>query len=715
MKVRGILLLLVILCLTCGKSGPDHHQTVLSLSRVAPRHIAAGDFPVVTPDNLWIDPEQEGKFFLQDTASLWFHIPDDPKRDLSVRVSTVSRVDLTFSLEDHLLKVKGRSVQIPPSMLKSGTCRLYVRTSSRTEVKQITIRWGDKERILKPISSGEDTPLYINLFEFLRQRTLPIGRDHYPGFLFHGSTDLTIPIEPARKMKKLQSHFYTFRGENTEARITLETSAGPVTRSIALPGKRKAVAFNVDLPEPVLLSSIHISLTTSSMHDYVFWAAPRCLSPATSKPLNVILITVDTTRQDVLGCYGKDPSPTPHFDALASSSQVFTRAKAPTPWTLPSHASLFTGRLPGDHGAGVWSTHLIRGVPTLAELFSRKGFATAGFSGGELTKGKFGLCRGFDFYRDPWHFERRADDLTKDAVQFISNHHGIPFFVFINYFDPHAPYDSPDRNKSAYNIPDLLLKRSPDDPLWKLAHGYPEVWKKWMNGEYARTDEALELTRRLYTAEVNFMDQAFGRLVSFLKNNGLYNRTIIVVAGDHGEFLGEHDLLTHTTRLYEPVLKIPLIIHLPSVSPPKRIERPVVLQDIFPTLVRLCNLEEVPLTDAVDLFSSEDTRRYLFAEEHEFLPVHPLIPWMKSSSDLYAFYFRDKKVILNRGMEAEVYDLEKDPTESQNLASEYGDLLEKVRAIVDRYENSWVEKEGTQTYQLSPEERKALQALGYLQ
>jgi arylsulfatase A-like enzyme/tetratricopeptide (TPR) repeat protein len=273
---------------------------------------------------------------------------------------------------------------------------------------------------------------------------------------------------------------------------------------------------------------------------------------------NVLMITLDTTRADHLGCYGYGPAGTPNIDGLAREGIRFARAYCPAPLTLPSHASIMTGLYPAEHGVRNNGHELPGGIRTLAEILKGRGFATGAFVSAFSVDSRFGLERGFDVYEDTFqaespfktqNAERRAEETFTVFSRWLEANGKKRFFGWVHYYDPHLPYDPPSPYKEEFA-------------------GAP------------------------YDGEIAYMDRYVGAVVDRLRESGVLERTIVIVAGDHGEGLGDKVELGHGIFLYEETLRVPLIFHNPAVFPRSRvIEGGVRLIDVAPTILEILGLK----------------------------------------------------------------------------------------------------------------------------
>ncbi|HSA95865.1 MAG TPA: tetratricopeptide repeat protein [Acidobacteriota bacterium] len=272
---------------------------------------------------------------------------------------------------------------------------------------------------------------------------------------------------------------------------------------------------------------------------------------------NVLLITLDTTRADHLGCYGFAQGRTPRLDALAASGVRFARTYAPAPLTLPSHASIMSGLYPVRHGVRNNGHDLPSGVATLAPVLKARGFATAAFVSSFSVDSRFGLDRGFDVYDDTFNVEqplkganaeRRAEETFARFSRWLAGAGGKRFFVWVHYYDPHLPYDPP--------------------PAYRdVPSGNP------------------------YDGEIAYMDHYVGAVLDLLGERGLLDKTLVVVAGDHGEGLGDKVERGHGIFLYEETLRVPLIVSDRAVfRRPRVVESAVRLVDVAPTILETVGL-----------------------------------------------------------------------------------------------------------------------------
>ncbi|MEA2601705.1 MAG: choline-sulfatase [Acidobacteriota bacterium] len=367
-----------------------------------------------------------------------------------------------------------------------------------------------------------------------------------------------------------------------------------------------------------------------------------CSRGEAGKP-NLLLVTVDTVRADHLGCYGDREAVTPALDRLAGEGIRFAAASSAVPLTLPSHATILSGLLPPHHGlrnngAGA----LPGGTATLATLLKGAGYRTGGFVGAFVLDRRFGLGQGFEVYddeipRDPragvsLEAERPGREVVDRALAWLAqkgdHEDDRPFFLWVHLYDAHAPYAPP--------------------PAWAARH-----------------------PGRPYDGEISEVDEQVGRLLAELDRRGLAGRTVVAVAADHGESLGEHGELTHGLLLYEPTLHVPLILRAPGRLTSRVVRSPVSLTDLAPTLAgllgRAFNAKGVRPRDGRDLSADLlDGREPPAGEVYAESRYPAIFGW----SSLAALRRRGLKYI--SAPAPELYDLGQDPKETTNLLTRNG-------------------------------------------
>lgn len=457
-------------------------------------------------------------------------------------------------------------------------------------------------------------------------------------------------------------------------------------------------------------------------------ARPGGPQPGDGPPETVLLITLDTTRRDALGTYDAENAggATPRLDALAETATVFERAYSTAPWTLPSHASMMTGRVPSRHGAGVWSPRLDSSHHTLGERLGAAGYRRGGFVGGPLTTYRHGLAQGFDVYLGPVGFELPAKELTDAALAFAETSPGVPLFLFLNYFDPHLPFVPPEDLRQRFRIDERIARI--DGPWADVLAGKPKAIRQLTVGEMEENPEAREIFYDLYRAEVAEMDRQLGRLLDGLDALGRLDGALVVILADHGELMGEGRLYSHSHRLDAPLIEIPLLVRAPGQQQGRRDDRLASSVDVYTTVLAAVGLAPDRRSraaadsaaaadggstrlDGLDLLGDRlDRRQRVISEEHELASIHPLMPELRIAEHLYG---------VHRANEAHFWLWPGDercfegPVGAwRERACDAGDLR-RARAIADGLEREHRSPEDP-FFELDPEERARLQALGYI-
>lgn len=419
------------------------------------------------------------------------------------------------------------------------------------------------------------------------------------------------------------------------------------------------------------LSSLSFALTSM--------ACVRATQEAKPLARNLVLITIDTLRADHVGAYGYARARTPVLDALARTGARFERAYATAPITLPSHATILTGRYPPGHGSRDNGLRVSSSVPTLATELKARGFRTAAFIAAFPLDHQFGLSRGFDVYSDRLPRapdgrlanERPASEVIDEAIAWLSTLapvRAMPahLFLWIHLFEPHAPY-----------------------------------------GNSADTSRP---TIARYDDEIERVDHEIGRLLQSL--DPVRRDTLIVVAGDHGEAFGEHGEYAHSIFVYDTTLRVPLILNGPGIRRAQRgarfgvsVNDPVTLADIAPTTMRLLG-QPMKDVDGVDLTPALEGKplgsRELYAESFAPLVEFGWAPLRAIRSGPWKFIAAPKP---------ELFDIEHDAGEQSNVAGAQGVVAHQLDQRVSRY--SGASLPGASTAQTDPQAAERLRALGY--
>jgi choline-sulfatase len=412
--------------------------------------------------------------------------------------------------------------------------------------------------------------------------------------------------------------------------------------------------------------------------------APTAAMAAPGEKPSVLLVTLDTLRADMLGCYGRPKSDTPYLDRLASEGARFTRAYTVTPLTIPAHSSMFTGLLPPRHGVrDNGDMFLDEGATTMAELMRAQGYATMASVGAEVTSHHWGFAQGFDsFYDDMgdaredeqnrWRVERRGDEVLADAFGWLeANAAGEePFFGWVHLFDAHAPYAAPEPFAGAH-------------------------------------------AARPYLAEVAFVDHLVGELVTKLASLGRLDDTWLVIAGDHGEGLGAHGEQMHGVLLYDATTRVPMIIRPPGgLEEPVVVDEPVSLVDLLPTVLEIVG---APAADAIDGMSLLPRIR----QQPEAIPADRQV-YVESLFALRHYGWAPQRALVDAEFKLidsttpELYARE-DRAERDDLSGQKPGTVDRMRAEVKALaETLEPSTETAARVEASPERLAQLEALGYI-
>ena len=445
--------------------------------------------------------------------------------------------------------------------------------------------------------------------------------------------------------------------------------------------------------------------------------------PKPTAPPHVVLVVLDTLRADHLSCYGYERETSPNLDALCAQSTVYERAWSASSWTLPSHASLFTGLMPIRHGAHNENRVLDGRHPTLAEALGDAGYDPIAVVSNAMLATDRKLDRGFRRYFETWRvlFEKHPKlfpDFESDGPtawkevdnpifraaarqlrpgidensffrfrkSVVDHHPDEPLFLFVNLVGVHSPYDS-------------------SGPFIDRFLRHPEMdvrdnrWPDHYAGRIEMGPELVEHLVDLYDAEILHADHVVGLMIEELKRAGLWEDTLFIVTSDHGESLGEHGHMSHVFSLHEPLTRIPLIVHHPpAFAPGVRVRTPVHLVDLFPTILEAAGVDVSaydvdgrPLPRSDEATGREVVAEYYYPwEQIRFL--HTLFPedaprleaWQRR---LRAITRGDMKLVWASDGRHELYDLARDPDEQNDLIQDpaHAATRDELLAALERF------------------------------
>ncbi len=396
----------------------------------------------------------------------------------------------------------------------------------------------------------------------------------------------------------------------------------------------------------------------------ILWGRPTIHHPPERRFKNVLLIGVDTLRADALTPYGADPAFTPNLQKLSETATVFTQARAQCSWTLPSFASMLTGRLPSSINSTLYTGHLPAQPTTIAEHLRLNGYATyAVCSNAWLGNPQSGFHQGFEAL---WFRTDAVAQLSvTKAMEFIDRSRDRDWFCFIHFMDPHSPY-SPSEE-----LAELFTDPAYEGPIGN-EFGFNEVWK---SGDFVPPPEDVKHVRALYDAEVANLDAALGDLFEHLDGIGLTENTLVIFASDHGEEFFEHGGFEHGHTHYEELIWMPLIVGGAGFPPGSRIDTPVGNTDIFPSILDYIDLAMtdglvgVPLQDVA--VGEVDEDRLIFGEGNT-----------RGTFRKYAIEWPYKCIVDYVKNEARLYNLETDPGEFNDISAEHVDLVSRLAGEV---------------------------------
>jgi len=416
--------------------------------------------------------------------------------------------------------------------------------------------------------------------------------------------------------------------------------------------------------------------------------------PAPQRDLpNVLWIVMDTARADALSCYGNPRKTTPHLDALAADATLYERAFTVVPWTLPSHASMFTGKLACRHGCTDERPWLDGRHVTIAELLARQGYRTFCCTANPFVSPKYNLARGFDTYVQVSTFSegRKRRLLVHQLLDALSraDHGGHtatrlartwiadcttakqPFFIFLNYMEAHNPYGSTPAK-------DRWL---PDQKALDRALGVSQDYLAYAAGARAGTPEDYAALRALYDGDMTYLDERIAEVIAELRSRSVLDHTLIIVTSDHGEELGEHGLLDHCFELYNTMLHVPLIIRYPGAGPRgSRRSETVHTTDLFPTILEAIGMpvpRQAGLHGRTLLAAPQAGLRYAVAERYvstpwaaglmERFPRWSGVPLWRRLRCVQSTEF---KYVWASDGEERLFDLRSDPGETKNVIAQ---------------------------------------------
>ncbi len=482
---------------------------------------------------------------------------------------------------------------------------------------------------------------------------------------------------------------------------------------------------------------------------------------------NIVLIVMDTARYDSLFDSQTDMN---NFDALQEQGTTFTSAFASAPWTLPSHGALFSGRYSSSHGASAAAKQFPKNTPTVVEAFNDASYETVAVSNNTWISDEFGFARGFDTFQKNWQYvqsevdlgkiareeegfdkirgvakqlfdgnpiinvanavygqfvRKRVDDGAKETNRWISDwlsnrSDSDPFFLFINYLEPHLEYRPPK---------DYTEQYLPEGVSYAEAMEVNQDAWSYIANTVEMTEGDFEILEALYHAEIAYLDERIGELRQLLEEAGEWEDTIFVVTGDHGENIGDHGLMDHQYSLHDTLIHVPLMIHGGAFTGGETIDELVQLTDIAPTLLDAAGIETDKFEEksqGQSFHPNADTepREYVFAE---YMAPQPSMEALEKrvgdlSEEVYkydrslrAIRSRDWKLIRGSDGSTELYRVSEDTEESTDLTSDRPEKVTELAAELDAWLDSFEHTDVTEDVDMSDTTKDRLEDLGYLQ
>jgi len=504
---------------------------------------------------------------------------------------------------------------------------------------------------------------------------------------------------------------------------------------------RSAVAFT--RLAPLVLLSLGLSLVPRQA-PLVAAPGPRESTPRRGRP-NVILITLDTVRADHLSAYGYPRDTTPNLVKLAAQATLYRRAIASSDMTLATHASLFTGKYPSWHGAH-HTPSAGNGAPlsekatTLAEMLAAEGYLTLGLVANHgFLSDAFGFAQGFHYYDQrlpvtllgsgtpPQHLlrsglrrqlarfvspqqsdvsSRRAQEMNNEvfAVLHKARQTDAPFFLFVNYMEAHWPYVPP---------PPFDTLFPGRDPHFTTAR-QGRLWHEIMTGKGKMSEPLRQHLVSQYDGAIASLDFHLGKLFAWLKEQGLFEDSLIIITSDHGEAFGDRELMFHGVSVYQDQVHIPLIIKYPRSHERQVIEAPVSVVDVLPTVMEVVGRPVPPEVQGVSLLSpaSRSASRILISEtfpDRIVLGCHPRFRRVER-----AVTSGSLKLITSTAGKRELYDLARDPNETQSVYKQHQEFARTLQAHLDARLKSLAAVSDA-PFQLDRQTIERLRTLGYVQ
>jgi arylsulfatase A-like enzyme len=425
-------------------------------------------------------------------------------------------------------------------------------------------------------------------------------------------------------------------------------------------------------------------------------------APSSPRPPLTLLISIDTVRPDHLGVYGYARPTSPRIDAFAEQAVVFENANSASPWTLPSHASLLTGKYPRNHRLISHERRLPLGIETVAGKLTQLGFDTRAVVNSHNLSDRFGLDYGFGKLKYVEESVARVSPstwVTDQAIAWIGEPRELPLFLFMHYYDAHSDYTA---------LPEFLDPFK--NPYSGEIDGSTVQLLNFRRGRGQVTADDADHLIDLYDAGIRQTDEELERLFAFLREAGKLDTALVILTSDHGEEFLEHGSVLHGETHYSEVLRVPLLMRYPPALPPLRIRHPVSLVDVLPTILSVLGEEPIEGIDGVDLsplWNEPDSETLARFNERALLSGGDHLGDFTHSIQQGNF-----KLIYNTETEErELYDWRADPGERVNLANIHHEVADQLQnALLTARPDTVIEGAPVE---LTDEEKALVEALGY--
>lgn len=471
------------------------------------------------------------------------------------------------------------------------------------------------------------------------------------------------------------------------------------------------------------------------------------------KSPNVLWIVLDTVRADHLGCYGGNDGTTPNLDQWAAGSTVFDRAVANAIWTVPSHASMFTGKSVREHGVDFDHLRLSDGQTTVAAELRARGYRTAAFSNNPWISRDTHLARGFDHCELMRHLPR----LGRFSLEYLCQRLGVtpfvpwldgdmgaaltnvevdrwlseqvtndaPLFVYVNYMEAHSPYAAPKAYRSRFMSSEQVDRSY--DLRWSV-YGYivPTLSVRFnVEGGAFLPESDREVLKRQYDSAIRYLDDRVAELIGLYRERGILNDTLVIIASDHGEYLDTHRMWGHRYQAYDDVTHTALIVRAPGQTEGRRVSASVQLSDLYDTVLAATNDNSGSDAYPRNLLSTANKSAPRYAVSEYTGPVPSTIAQGRATGIPTGDYRDDPQLAVQDGRytfllstagKRELYDVVADPTESTNLVHT---RPADAKRLAD-YLSTWLEQtrefkptDNDEAAPMSPAVKNALKSLGY--